>query len=51
MSKVSYSQDRFPLTIVHNAVWLSLRLSMSLHDAEDLLAERGLDSNYEMVRR
>jgi putative transposase len=49
MKPISYARHRFPPEVIHHLVWLYLRFS--LRDAEDLLAERGLDISYEMVRR
>ena len=33
---------RFPPEIIHQAIWLYLRFTLSFRDVEDLLAERGL---------
>ena len=51
MNKVSYSGYRFPPEIIQQAIWLYLRFTLSLHDVEDLLAERGVAVSYETVRR
>ena len=51
MKKISYSGYRFPPEIVHQAVWLYLRFTLSFRDAEDLLAERGITVSYESIRR
>lgn len=37
-------------SVIQNAVWLYVRFSLSYRDAEDLLAESGLDISYETVR-
>ena len=42
---------RFPPAIIHRAIWLYLRFSLSLRDVEDLLAERGVGFSYESIRR
>jgi hypothetical protein len=42
---------RFPSEIIHQAIWLCLRFTLSLRDVEDLLAERGVAVSYETVRR
>jgi hypothetical protein len=42
MKKISYSGYRFPPEIIHQAIWLYLRFTLSLRDVEDLLAERGV---------
>src|SRR6202048_3952001 len=51
MKKISYSGDRFPPEIIQQAIWLYLRFTLSLRDAEDLLAERGVAVSYETIRR
>ena len=51
MKKISYAGYRFPPEIIHQAIWLYLRFTLSLRDVEDLLAERGLAVSYETVRR
>ena len=40
MNKISYTGYRFPPEIIHQAMWLYLRFSLSLRDVEDSLAER-----------
>jgi hypothetical protein len=39
MKKISYGGYRFPPEIIHQAIWLYLRFTLSLRDVEDLLAE------------
>ncbi len=51
MTKISYARYRFPPEIIHQAMWLYLRFTLSLRDVEDLLAERGVAVSYETVRR
>ena len=51
MPKISYSGYRFPPEIIHQAVWLYLRFTLSFRDVEDLLAERGIVVSYETIRR
>jgi putative transposase len=51
MKKISYARYRFPPEIIHQAIWLYLRFTLSFRDVEDLLAERGLAVSYETVRR
>jgi len=50
MMELSYRRHRFPPVVIQHAVWLYLRFTLSYRDVEDLLAERGLDISYEMVR-
>jgi hypothetical protein len=42
MRKISYAGYRFPPEVIHQAVWLYLRFTLSFRDVEDLLAERGI---------
>ena len=51
MTKISYSGYRFPPEIIHQAIWLYLRFTLSFRDVEDLLAERGIAISYETVLR
>src|SRR5208282_4120227 len=51
MSKISYDGYRFPPEVIHQAIWLYLRFTLSFRDVEDLLAERGIAVSYETVRR
>ena len=51
MRKISYSGYRFPPEIIHQAVWLYLRFSLSFRDVEDLLVERGVVVSYETIRQ
>ena len=51
MTKISYSGYGFPPDIIHQAIWLYLRFTLSFRDVEDLLAERGIAISYETVRR
>ena len=51
MTCPSYSGYRFPADVIHRAVWMYLRFTLSYRDVEDLLAERGIQVTYETVRR
>jgi putative transposase len=51
MNKISYAGYRFPPEIIHQAIWLYLRFTLSLRDVEDLLAERGIMVSCESIRR
>ena len=51
MRKISYAGYRFPPEVIHQAIWLYLRFTLSFRDVEDLLAERGIAVWYETVRR
>jgi putative transposase len=48
---ISYAGYRFPPEIIHQAIRLYLRFTLSFRDVEDLLAERGILVSYETVRR
>jgi putative transposase len=43
MRKISY--------VIDQAIWLYLRFTLRFRDAEDLLAERGIEVSYETARR
>ena len=51
MNTISYSGYLFPPEIIHRAIWLYLRFTLSFRDVKDLLAERGITVSYEAVRR
>jgi putative transposase len=51
MQSVSYARHQFPAEIIRHAVWLYLRFTLSYRDLEELLAERGIETSYETVRR
>ena len=51
MTPPSYSGYRFLADIIHRAVWMYLRFTLSYRDVEELLAERGIQVTYETVRR
>jgi len=44
MIKISYSGYRFAPEIIQHAIWLYIRFTLSFHDVEDLLAERGIET-------
>jgi len=51
MQPISYACHQFPAEIILHAVWLYLRFTLSYRDVEELLAERGIETSYETVRR
>jgi putative transposase len=51
MQPISYARHHFPADVIRHAIWLYLRFTLSYRDAEELLAERGLDVSYETIRR
>ncbi|MEL6280745.1 MAG: IS6 family transposase, partial [Pseudomonadota bacterium] len=46
-----YKRHRYPPAIIAHAVWLYLRVSLSLRAVEEMLLERGVEVTYERVRR
>lgn len=51
MQPISYARHQFPPEVIRHAIWLYLRFTLSYHDVEELLAERGLEVSYETARR
>src|SRR5215203_3657271 len=51
MQPISYARHQFPTEIIRHATWLYLRFTLSYRDVEELLAERGIETSYETVRR
>ena len=51
MKKGRYHGYRFPPEVIHQAIWLYLRFTLSLRDVEDLLAQRGIGLSYKSIRR
>lgn len=50
-SSISYKRHRFLPQIIAQAVWLYVRLNLSLREVEEMLLQRGIDASYETVRR
>src|ERR687886_2176823 len=51
MQPISSAPHQSPAEIISHAVWLYLRFTLSFRDVEELLAERGIETSYETVRR
>ena len=51
MLPIPYARHRSLPVIIQHAIWLYLRITLSYHDVEDLLAECGVEVSYETVRR
>ena len=51
MQPISYTRHQFPAEVIRHAVWLYLRFTLSYRDVEELLAERGIETSYETIRR
>ena len=50
MQAASLKRHRFSLDMIRQAVWLYFRFTLSLLDVEEMLAERGVETNYETIR-
>ena len=50
MQAVSFKRHRFPPDVIRHAVWLYFRFTLSLRDVEEMLAERGIETNYDTIR-
>ena len=50
MKPLSFKRHRFPAEVIHHAVWLYFRFSLSLRDVEEMLAARGVEVSYETIR-
>jgi len=50
MPPISYKRHWFPPGVIRHVVWLYFRFSLSLRDAEDLLAERATEVTHETSR-
>ena len=51
MQPISYARHQFPAELIRHATWLYLRFTLSYRDVEELLAERGIETSYESIRR
>jgi transposase-like protein len=47
---ISFKRHRFPPDVIRYAVWLYLRVALSIRDVEELLAPRGIEASHEAVR-
>jgi transposase-like protein len=50
MARLSYKRRRFPAAVIQHAMWLHFRVTLSLRDAEEMLAQRGIDVSCETIR-
>jgi putative transposase len=46
-----YAGYRFPIVIIHHALWLLNRFNLSLRVVQELLLERGITVSYETLRK
>ena len=51
MAPLCCRRYRFPPQLIQHAIWLYLRFTLNYRGVEELLADRGLDISYEIVRR
>lgn len=47
---ISSNRLQFPADVIHHAVWLYFRFRLSFRDVEELLAQRGVEVSYGMIR-
>jgi transposase-like protein len=47
---LSFKRHRFPPDVIRYAVWLYFRFTLSFSDVEELLAQRGIEVSYEIIR-
>src|SRR5919112_2972021 len=50
-TKPPYAGYRFPPEVIGHAIWLYFRFPLSLRMVEEMLAARGIEVSYEMVRQ
>jgi transposase-like protein len=51
MKPISYARHCFPPEVIRHPLWLCFRFTLSYRDAEDILAERGIEVSNESIRR
>jgi transposase-like protein len=51
MNPISFKRHRFPPAVISYAVWLYFRVTLSIRNVEELLAQRGIEASREAVRR
>jgi hypothetical protein len=51
MKPISYARHCYPPEVIRHPVWLYFRFTLSYRDAEDILAERGIEVSNESIRR
>ena len=49
MPPVSFKRHRFPPDVIRLAGWLYFRVTFSLRDVAELLAQRGIEASYETI--
>lgn len=48
MRPLSFKCHRLPPDVIRHAVWLYFRLTLSVRDVEEMLAQRDIDVSYEV---
>ena len=47
MKSISFKRHWFPTDVIRHAVRLYFHFSLSFHDVEEFMAQRGIDVSYE----
>jgi putative transposase len=50
MRPISFKRRRFPAEVIRHAVWLYFRLTFSLGEVEEMMAQRGIEVSYATIR-
>lgn len=50
MARLPFKRHRFPGEVIRHAVWLYFRFTLSLRDAEELLASLGAEERERLIR-
>ena len=50
MVRISCRRRRFPASVIQHAMWLYVRVTLSLRDVEEMRAQRVIDVSYETTR-
>jgi transposase-like protein len=50
VQSLSFKRHRFPAEVIRHAVWLYFRFTLGIRDAEELLAQRGIEVSRETIR-
>lgn len=49
MAPISFKHHRFPADVIRQSVWLYFKFTLSVHDIEELIAQRGVDVGREAI--
>lgn len=50
MRPLSFKRHRFQADVIKHTIWLYMRVTLSLRDVEEMLAQHGIEVTYETVR-